>query len=181
MVLGPDDQRVLLQFARETIGAHLTRRPLPMPIAEGGLDRRSGAFVTLRLDRLLRGCIGHLEADEPLLDVVRRCAISAATEDPRFPPLAARDLNRVELEISVLGPIEPVEDHATIEVGRHGLVVQHGCRRGLLLPQVAIEWAWDRETFLAQTCVKAGLSPDAWRRGVQIFMFEAEVFGEKGC
>lgn len=180
MLLSRSEQHLLLRFARETIGAHLDRRPFPVLAATGGLNCRSGAFVTLHVEQLLRGCIGYPEADQALLEVVGRCAISAATEDPRFPPLTAGDLDRVHLEISVLGRLEPVEDPTTIEVGRHGLVLQRGYRRGLLLPQVAIEWVWDRETFLAQACMKAGLPPDAWRHGAQIFRFEAEVFGEEG-
>ena len=107
-----------------------------------------------------------------------RCAGDAATLDPRFPPLPLDDLPKVVLEISVLGPVEPVADSAEIEVGRHGLVVEQGTHRGLLLPQVPTEWGWDRATFVSQTCVKAGLAPDAWRSGARLFTFEADVFGE---
>jgi AmmeMemoRadiSam system protein A len=179
MLLSPTERQALLRFARETIGAHLTRQSLPALPPSGGLDRHSGAFVTLRVDQRLRGCIGYPEADQHLLEVVQRCAISAATQDPRFPPLAVEDLLVVGLEISVLGPVEQVTEIAEIQVGRHGLVVQRGYRRGLLLPQVAIEWTWDRETFLAQTCIKAGLPADAWQKGARIFRFEAEVFCEE--
>lgn len=178
MLLNDDERRVLLRFARETIAAHLARRPLPRLDVAGGLDRRGGAFVTVRADRMLRGCIGYLETDAHLVEVVSRCAISASTQDPRFPPLAADELPSVRLELSVLGPVEAVADVAEIEIGRHGLIVEHPPRRGLLLPQVATEWGWDRETFLAETCAKAGLSHDAWRTGATVFKFEAEVFGE---
>ena len=178
MLLNQSERQTLLRFARHTIAAHLTRRALPDLAAAGGLDRLSGAFVTLQAEQKLRGCIGYLEADRHLVDVVRRCAISAATDDPRFPPVTAEEFAGVELEISVLGPIEPVTDVSTIVIGRHGLLVQHDHRRGLLLPQVATEWAWNRETFLAQTCVKAGLPTNAWQHGAEIFAFEAEVFGE---
>jgi AmmeMemoRadiSam system protein A len=178
MLISAIERRTLLHFARNIIGAHLERRSLPVLAPSGGLDRRSGAFVTLRIEQHLRGCIGYPDADQHLLDVVRRCSISAATEDPRFPPLAVDDLGLLGVEISVLGPVEPVADLASIDVGRHGLIVQHGYRRGLLLPQVAIEWAWDRDTFLSQTSIKAGLQADAWQKGAQIFRFEAEVFGE---
>ena len=179
MLLNSLERQTLLRFARDTIGAHLERRALPALTPSGGLDRRSGAFVTLRVEQYLRGCIGYPDADQHLLDVVRRCSISAATEDPRFPPLAIVDLDLVGVEISVLGSVEPVGDLASIDVGRHGLIVERGYRRGLLLPQVAIEWEWDRDTFLSQTCIKAGLPADAWQEGAKIFRFEADVFGEK--
>jgi AmmeMemoRadiSam system protein A len=142
------------------------------------LSRPSPAFVTLRCGDELRGCIGHLEADRPLADVVARAAVAAATEDPRFPPVTAAELDELAVEISVLGPMQLVSDPMTIEVGRHGLVVHAGARRGLLLPQVASEWGWDRETFLEQLCVKAGLPRGAWRTA-ELFIFEAEVFGDQ--
>jgi len=179
MLLSPSERRTLLRFAREAIGAHLARQSLPTLTASGGLDRRSGAFVTLRVERKLRGCIGYPDADQQLVDVVRRCSISAATEDPRFPPLAIHDLDLVGLEISVLGPIEEVTDTSVIDIGRHGLIVQRGYRRGLLLPHVALEWDWDRDLFLTQTCLKAGLPADAWQKGAKIFRFEAEVFADE--
>ena len=178
MFLNESERLRLLQFARQMIAAHLNRSALPELAATGGLDRRSGAFVTLQIEQKLRGCIGYIETDRELIDVVGRCAISAATDDPRFPPMNSEELGRVTLEISILGPIEPVDDVATIEIGRHGLVVRRDHRRGLLLPQVATEWAWSRETFLAQACLKAGLPPTAWQQGAEVFAFEAEVFGE---
>jgi AmmeMemoRadiSam system protein A len=178
MLLTDSERGSLLRFARHTIAAYLARRALPELAATGGLDRRSGAFVTLQVEEKLRGCIGYLETDRELIDVVRRCAISAATGDPRFPSMTSEELDRAELEISVLGPIERITDVASIAIGRHGLVVQHEGRRGLLLPQVATVWAWGRETFLAQTCLKAGLPATAWQQGAEIFAFEAEVFGE---
>jgi AmmeMemoRadiSam system protein A len=113
-----------------------------------------------------------------LTEVVESCAASAALSDPRFPPVSATDFPQIAVEISVLGPIEPVADIAEIEIGRHGLIAQLGTRRGLLLPQVAEEWKWDREMFAGQTCLKAGLPANAWRSGAQLFKFEAEVFGE---
>jgi AmmeMemoRadiSam system protein A len=140
----------------------------------------SGAFVTLRIGKDLRGCIGYPESDLPLTDVVERCAVSAATSDPRFPAVSVPEWPRVEIEISVLGPIEPVAEMSEIEIGRHGLIAELGRRRGLLLPQVATEWGWDREEFVAHTCVKAGLPKDAWRQGAKLYRFEAEVFGTAG-
>ncbi len=152
--------------------------PVPNPQSLIPRDLRAGAFVTLKVNAQLRGCVGYPEPELPLVDVIDRCAVSAAIKDPRFPALTIAELQDVALEISVLGPIEPVVEMADIEVGRHGLVVEVGHRRGLLLPQVATEWGWDAAEFASQTCLKAGLPRDAWRRGAKLFRFEAEVFGE---
>ena len=126
----------------------------------------------------MRGCIGYPEPELPLIDVIERCAVSAALSDPRFPALSVAEWSEIDLEVSVLGPIERVTDIAEVIVGRHGLVVEFGRRRGLLLPQVAIEWKWTATEFACQTCVKAGLPSDAWQKGAKLFKFEAEVFGE---
>ena len=107
------------------------------------------------------------------------CAGAAALEDPRFPPVRPDELARIDVEVSVLTPPARIADPGRIEVGRHGLVVTRGAHRGLLLPQVALEWGWTREEFLAHTCRKAGLPLDAWREGAQVFAFEAEIFGER--
>jgi uncharacterized protein len=139
---------------------------------------RAGAFVSLHVGNDLRGCIGYLERDLPLIQVVERCAVSAAISDPRFPSLSATEWSRTTIEISVLGPIDPVAEIGEIEVGRHGLVAEHGQRRGLLLPQVATECGWSREEFIEHTCRKAGLPKDAWQYGATLYKFEAEVFGE---
>jgi len=192
-----DDRRALLAIAREAIRARLRgddsergafavliRRFVPgaagpkPAIDDSVLGRPAAAFVTLRTGDHLRGCIGHLELDRPLIAVVARAAAAAAFEDPRFPPVTAGELDGLSIEVSVLGPFVPVPDPSAIEVGRHGLVVRSGWRRGLLLPQVAPEWGWTREEFLAQTCLKAGLPMDAWKKGAEILCFEAEVFGE---
>jgi AmmeMemoRadiSam system protein A len=140
----------------------------------------SGAFVTLKRGGRLRGCIGTLECRRPLAEEVARVAVSAAREDPRFEPLRASELEDLDVEVSVLGPLEAIDPHdpAAIEIGRHGLVVEQGRRRGLLLPQVATEWGWHREEFLSQTCVKAGLPRDAWRQGATVYRFDAVVFGD---
>ena len=110
--------------------------------------------------------------------MIERCAVSAAISDPRFPALSVAEWSEIDLEVSVLGPIEPVTDMAAVVIGRHGLIVEFGRRRGLLLPQVAIEWKWTAVEFASQTCVKAGLPRDAWQKGAKLFKFEAEVFGE---
>src|SRR5947207_619046 len=124
--------------------------------------------------------IRTLECRRPLGAEVARVAQSAAKEDPRFEPLRASELEGLEVEVSVLGPLEPIDpfDERAFEIGRHGLMVERGWRRGLLLPQVATEWGWDLVTFLSQTCVKAGLPPDAWRNGASVYRFTGAVFGD---
>jgi len=175
-----EEQATLLRLARESIASHLARTRLILPAATGALAEPRGAFVTLRRrqDGELRGCIGNLVSDRPLAETVSRMAVAAATEDPRFPPLRPEELPEVTIEISVLGPMEKVRPE-DVEVGRHGLLVSDGRRRGVLLPQVPLEHGWDRETFLAHTCWKAGLPEDAWRRPeVEILAFTACVFAE---
>ena len=173
-----DDRRRLLQLAREAIAAHVTGTPAPAVDLTGVLARRGGAFVTIHNRGDLRGCIGHIDATEPLGLVVLRCSVAACASDPRFPSVSASELADIDLELSLLGPLEPITGPDEIEIGRHGLVVERGWRRGLLLPQVAIEWKWDAHMFLAHTCRKAGLPPDAWQQGATIWRFDAEVFGE---
>jgi len=172
------DRALLLQLARDAIAAHVGAAPPPAPSLADVCARLGGAFVSLHNRGDLRGCIGHIEANEPLARVVSRCAVAACSTDPRFPPVTASELPHLDIELSLLGPLEAITGPADIAVGRHGLVVEIGWRRGLLLPQVATEWQWDAETFLAHTCRKAGLPNDAWRKGAKMWRFEAEVFGE---
>ncbi|HYM23299.1 MAG TPA: AmmeMemoRadiSam system protein A [Vicinamibacterales bacterium] len=174
-----DDRRLLLSVAREAIAAHVGERRSTAPELTGVMTQRAGAFVTIHNRGELRGCIGHVEADEMLGRVIPRMAVAACSSDPRFPAVTDRELPELDLEISILGPLVPISSPDEIEVGRDGLVVQLGWHRGLLLPQVATEWKWDRETFLAHTCHKAGMPRDAWRNGAKVFRFEAEVFGER--
>lgn len=136
--------------------------------------------MTLHKRGELRGCIGHIEPTEPLGTVVPRCAVAACSSDPRFPPIAPSELEEIDIELSLLGPLEPIAGPLDIAIGRHGLVVERGWQRGLLLPQVATEWKWDADAFLAHTCQKAGLPRNAWRQGAKMWRFEAEVFGEAG-
>jgi uncharacterized protein len=174
------DRALLLALARRAILAHVEKVSLPPPEPVGVMARPCGAFVTLHAGGDLRGCIGHIETDEPLGRVVPRCAVAACSADPRFPAVTSAELPGIDIELSLLGPLESISGTADIEVGRHGLVVESGRHRGLLLPQVAIEWRWDRDAFLAHACRKAGLAPDAWRHeGAAIWRFEAEVFGER--
>jgi AmmeMemoRadiSam system protein A len=177
-MLDQSERETLLAIARAAVVARVGGQD-PSPVSDAGWAA-CGAFVTLRIDGTLRGCLGHITTDQPLADTVQRMAMAAATEDPRFPPMRPEELDAVRIEISVLGPPEPCADPADLEVGRHGVVVEDGEHRGLLLPQVAVEWGWDGQTFLSQACVKAGLRPDAWRSGARVFRFEAEVFEEDG-
>jgi AmmeMemoRadiSam system protein A len=174
------DRWLLLQIARAAITAHVSGLPAPQVEPDGALARPAGAFVTLYDGAALRGCVGHIEADRPLARVVARAAVAASTADPRFSPVSPTELSRIQIELSILGLLEAITAVEEIEIGRHGLVVEQGRMRGLLLPQVAVEWSWDVHTFIGQTCRKAGLPADAWRRGADIWRFEAEVFGERG-
>ena len=141
------------------------------------LSRSFGAFVTLTLGGHLRGCIGNVVGDGPLWETVWNMARAAAFEDPRFRPVGPEEFERLSLEISILSPLTQCPDPGLVEVGRHGLLITHRGRSGLLLPQVPLEWGWDREAFLAQTCHKAGLPPDSWKDPAAVlYWFEAEVF-----
>ena len=145
---GTFERAELLSVARRAIAAAVTGTPKPdLSAFEGAPARHAGAFVTLHLHGALRGCIGHIEPDRPLVDVVASCAVSAAQADPRFPPVTASEVDPLEIEISVLSGFEPIASTADIEVGRHGLLVESGWRRGLLLPQVAPEWGWARRPW----------------------------------
>jgi len=141
------------------------------------LDAPCGAFVTLKIAGRLRGCIGTIHARNPARETVSEMAESAARRDPRFSPLGPDEVDDVSIEISLLTPLERIDDPAAVEVGRHGLYVVQGRWTGLLLPQVPGEYGWDREEFLAKTCTKAGLPEDAWRDpDTEIYRFEAEIF-----
>lgn len=178
--LTAEEKRRLLELARESIAGRLTgTEPAPLQ-PSGTLAQEGGAFVTLHRQGQLRGCIGNFQGSGTLAETVRDMARAAAFEDPRFPPLSARELDEVDLEISVLTPLTRTVDPESIEVGRHGIYLIRGPYRGVLLPQVAVEWGWNRETFLDQTCVKAGMAPGCWRDpATEIYVFSAEVFGEK--
>ena len=141
--------------------------------------RKSGAFVTLESEGELRGCIGHILAQEPLAATVQQAAVSAATGDPRFPPLTLEELEKITVEISVLSPLRRITDVEEIEVGKYGLFIVAEEGSGLLLPQVATDEGWTRDQFLDALCRKAGLPEDAWRSGgTTLYTFTAIVFGE---
>jgi AmmeMemoRadiSam system protein A len=179
--LTEEQQKTLLRIARQSIAAVLDARAADWKPEDfdDTLRQPAGAFVTLTRGGDLRGCIGSIQAVEPLYKAVASSAVSAAFRDPRFPPLRPGELDSLELEISVMGPIERVTKVEDIVVGRDGLIVSRGPYAGLLLPQVATEYGWDRQTFLEHTCRKAGLPPDAWRaQDCRIEKFSAFVFGE---
>ncbi len=177
--LTPEEKKELLALARRSIETYLSTGNLPdyKPLSSR-LEEKAGAFVTLKERHQLRGCIGFVEPLLPLWETVARAAVLAATEDPRFPPLGRAELSGLQIEISVLGPLQPVTDVSEIKIGRHGLVIKEGQRSGLLLPQVATEQGWDRRTFLREVCRKAGLPDNAWKNSRGLFKFEAVVFQE---
>jgi AmmeMemoRadiSam system protein A len=172
-----EERETLLSLAHASIEAALTQRGIDVTPPSDHLAEPRGAFTTLHLHGGLRGCIGYVFANQPLYQTVAETARSAAFDDPRFVPVTLEEARALKIEISVLSLLRPITPH-DIVVGRHGLVVMQGGRRGLLLPQVPLEWGWDSETFLSQTCLKAGLPSDAWKQGAELQAFTAEVFGE---
>ena len=183
--LSTETRRQLLALARDAIAARF-RGDQPPRLASDRAEtfgQPRALFVTLRRDGQLRGCIGTLAPEGDLGRTVPRFALRAAFEDPRFPGLSAEELPGCTIEISVLTAPRPVEHPEDIVVGRDGLIIELGGRRGLLLPQVATEWGFDRATFLAELSRKAGLPPDAWQLpSARLWSFQAEVFavGEEG-
>ena len=180
VILDETSRAELLRLARHTLEFYISSGRIPEYETENpGLLQLAGAFVSLHEGEDLRGCIGQITPDQELYRVVQSCVLSAAFEDNRFAPVSGEELPRLNLEISVLSPMKEVEDVGEIEVGKHGLYVSRGPRRGLLLPQVATEYGWSREMFLANTCRKAGLPENAWQEpSTSIRAFEAQVFGE---
>jgi uncharacterized protein len=171
----------LLALARGTLEAHFRGEPPPRLASDRAeaFGEPRGLFVTLHRGGRLRGCIGTLEPTGDLTRVVSEFALRAAFEDPRFAPLEAAELPECVLEISVLTAPRPIEGADEIEIGRDGLILELAGRRGLLLPQVATEWGFDRERFLTEVSRKAGLPPDAWKRPeARVWAFRAEVFSE---
>ena len=178
--LDEDDKAALLELARTTVERKVRGETVPAPkLDRPRLKAPGAAFVTLNKDGHLRGCIGHMVARMPLQQCIREMAIAAASQDRRFPPVRPDELERIEIEISVLTPMIKVPDPSIVKVGRDGLYIKQGFRTGVLLPQVPVENGWDREAFLAYTCRKAGLPLDAWKKGAEIYRFEAQVFREK--
>ncbi len=175
-----DDQRRLLRLARHALEARVQKTQAPAVEYGGALDWPCGAFVTIHYRGELRGCLGRVDVHAPLAETIAYLAAAVSDSDSRFSPVSAPELPDIALEISVLTPEREVRSIDEIEMGRHGLILEQGHRRGLLLPQVATEHGWNRETFLDHACRKASLPPDAWRHGARILIFEAQVFRENG-
>lgn len=177
----------LVKLARNAIETYITRKEIINipPDLNPILNEEMGTFVTLTHNGDLRGCIGYPEPVKPLAQAVVEVAISAATGDPRFPPVTAAELKEIQVEVSVLTKPElievqePTQYLEKVKVGTDGLIVEMGMYRGLLLPQVPVEWNWDVEEFLANTCMKAGLTSDCWlEEGVKMYSFQSQIFSE---
>jgi AmmeMemoRadiSam system protein A len=180
MDISAADQALLFKVARESIKARLKGEKSVLPeVTSPILTTPSGVFVTLHRHGKLRGCIGYLEACKPLLASVQEMAVAAAFGDPRFPPLREDEVADLDIEISVLSPMHRIKNIDEIQVGRDGIYLERGGCRGLLLPQVATEYGWDRLTFLKQTCTKACLPQDAWQDpATRIYIFSAKILQE---
>jgi len=177
--LVPAQQEILLKMAREAISFYLkTGSTLKKDIPDKSLLEKRGAFVTLKTRGELRGCIGYPIPYKSLYATIIDAAQSAASSDYRFQPLTTEELQETKIEISVLTLPRPVKDISEIKVGIHGIIISKGSNKGLLLPQVPIEWNWDLETYLEHGCLKAGLDKDEWKKGVKIEIFSAQVFSE---
>ena len=178
--LSAEHKSTLLSIARQAIEEYVRNNKLELaPSDDPTLNEKRGCFVTIRQTGNLRGCIGVFTSEKPLYQEVAEMAISAATRDPRFRPMTEKELGNFTLEISVLSPLIEANSPEQIEVGTHGIYLERGYSRGVLLPQVATEYNWDRMTFLEQTCVKAGLPRDAWNASdTRLYIFSAEIFNE---
>jgi len=179
-MLTPADATNLLIIAREAIIHKINGDDYsPTPREEKALNERSGCFVTIKQAGKLRGCIGNFQSQQPLFKEVAIMAEAAASHDPRFQPMGIDELDNFNLEITVLSPLEKIDNTNQIEVGTHGIYIEKGIHRGVLLPQVATEYGWDKETFLRQTCAKAGLIDDAWQQDdADIYIFSGEIIAE---
>jgi len=180
-MLSKEQKKALIIIARDSMENYVrSRKRISFSVDDHQLKRDQGAFVTLHKHGELRGCIGRVVSDSPLYQVVADMAVEAAVGDPRFPPVTQGELKDIEIEISAMSPLEEIKDVNKIEVGKHGIIIRRGFFSGLLLPQVATEYGWDRETFLDHTCQKAGLPPGSWKdKATKILIFSAEVFSEK--
>ena len=173
-----EQRRTLLRIAHQAILSVVEGRPFPeAPALPAGLSELRGVFTTLYLHGQLRGCVGYAAPIAPLYRAVAETARAAAFDDARFLPVTKEEAPQLKVSLSVLSRLFPIHPEA-VEVGRHGLLISDGARRGLLLPQVPVEHGWDRETFLEQTCRKAGLPVDDWRKAATIEAFTAEVFSD---
>ena len=176
--LTDEEKETLHKIAKSAIESQCYKKPFPeTAITSETLKEKRGAFVTLHKQGNLRGCIGYIRAQKPLYQTIREMAIAAAFQDTRFDPVTEKELKEIDIEISVLTPLKKIDTVEEIEVGRHGIYIIKGIYSGLLLPQVATEYGWDRKTFLEHTCTKAGLPDDAWKeKGTTIYTFSADIF-----
>ena len=172
-----EERRLLLQLAHDSITADLDHRQLQLPAISEHLQQHRGAFTTLHLLGDVRGCVGYVFPVAPLFQTVMETARAAAFQDMRFLPVTREEAAQLQISISVLSPLFPIKAEE-VELGKHGLLISQGNRRGLLLPQVPAEHGWNRATFLEQTCRKAGLPPEAWQQDATLEAFTAEIFGE---
>jgi len=173
--LTEEEKKELLHLARNAIAEHITKgNVIEKEVTNPKLKAEGAVFVTINKKGHLRGCIGHVQPIMPLYLSVIKNAVAACSSDPRFPPMKEEELKDIDVEISILSPLKPLKDVETIQVGKHGLFIVKGMRSGLLLPQVATELGWDRETFLRQICSKAGLQKDAWK-SADLYTFTAEI------
>jgi len=180
MELTAKDKDTLLDIAKKAIVAKVNNKDIPKLMVDSEIiQEKRGAFVTLKKRGQLRGCIGYIKPVKALGETVQEMAIAAAFHDPRFPSLTPDEVRDLTFEISVLSPLKRIKDINEIEAGMHGLYIVRGYKSGLLLPQVAIEYKWDRETFLNETCCKAGLPMQAWMdKETEIHIFSADYFGD---
>jgi uncharacterized protein len=175
-----EERALLIHLAHDSIDSGLRGRDIPLDPPTPHLAEHRGGFTSLYLHGELRGCVGYVLPACPVYRVVGETARAAAFDDNRFPPVTEDEAPHLQIELSILSPPAPIQPEQ-VEIGRHGLLISWRGRRGLLLPQVPVEHEWDRETFLEQTCRKAGLPLDAWQKGATIEAFAAEVFGEKSA
>lgn len=180
MELTTKEKSTLLDIVKKTIAAKVNNKELPkLTVDSETLKEKRGAFVTLKKRGHLRGCIGYIKAVKPLWETVQEMAVAAAFHDPRFPSLMPDEVRDLTFEVSVLSPLKRIKDINEIEVGKHGLYIVRGYKSGLLLPQVAAEYKWNRESFLNETCYKAGLPAQAWMdEETEIYTFSADYFDD---
>jgi AmmeMemoRadiSam system protein A len=178
-LLDEEQQKFLLGLARQTIEHYLKEGKKPaVNIEDEELKEKRGAFVTLKVNDQLRGCIGYPLPYQPLYETIMKVTVQSATQDLRFQSLTLEELPRTKIEISVLGLPQVIDDIKKIKIGKHGIIISKGSSRGLLLPQVPVEWNWNLETYLRHGCLKAGLDENEWKKGAQIEIFSAQVFSE---
>ena len=179
-MLNNEQKKKLLLIARESLAYYLEHGKMKnFSVEDKVLLQKQAAFVTLKNKGNLRGCIGYIAAVKPLYETIADMAVQAGTNDPRFNPVTIKELKDITIEITVLSPFKKIDSIDEIEVGKHGLYIKKGFYSGLLLPQVATEYGWEREEFLMHVCFKAGLSEDAWKKDAEIYIFSGQVFSEE--